>query len=71
MHKKQTPMLQARSLAQQLRISGEAALDRLYRMANAGYTTVQALKGATDDELLAVPGVGPVAVAQLRAILEG
>jgi len=70
MHKKQKPMLQARTLAQQLHVNGAPALDRLYRVAEAGYTTVKTLRNATDDELLAIPGIGAVAVAQLRAILE-
>ena len=70
MHKKQKPKSQARSLAKHLRVGGKPALDRLYLVAEAGYTTVQALKNATDEELLAISGIGSVAVAQLRALLE-
>ena len=71
MHKKHKLMQRARGLAQLLGASGKSALDRLYLVAEAGYTTVQALKAATDADLLAIPGIGPAAVAQLRALLEG
>lgn len=69
MFKKQKPMLQARALAQYLGVGDTAALDRLYRVAEAGYTTLQALKTATDAELLAIPGIGRAAVARLRDML--
>lgn len=71
MHKKQKPMLQARALAQYLGVGDKQTFDRLYLVAEAGYTTLQALKTATDADLLAIPGIGRAAVAQLRDVLRG
>lgn len=36
---------------------------------DAGYTSAKLLSGATDEELLAIPGVGQTAVGKIRAWL--
>lgn len=67
MHKME---LEARALVLQLRAEQSVASRRMaLRLIEAGYGTVQKLRETTDEELDAVPGIGPAAVKQIRALL--
>lgn len=68
---KQKTLLVARKILAELGINGEAIRARAYLLVEAGFTTAQSLRDATDEELEAVQGIGPAAVAQLRELLEG
>lgn len=48
---------------------GEA--EWVQNLIDAGFSTLQALSEASDDELEAVAGVGPARVAEIREVLNG
>ena len=62
--------LEARALVLHLGAEQSTSSRRMAAsLIEAGYGTVQKLRDATDEELLEVSGVGPVAVKLIRALL--
>jgi DNA uptake protein ComE-like DNA-binding protein len=41
------------------------------RLAEAGYARVRDIKAASDEELLAIPGIGPGQVSKIRDAIGG
>ena len=62
--------LQARALVLHLGAEQSTSSRRMaFQLIEAGYGTVQKLRDVTDEELLEVPGIGPVAIGLIRELL--
>ena len=57
----------ARSVRQMARALGISPHPVLLLLAESGFMSLNAIRAASDEELLAIPGIGPVKLAAIRA----